>query len=396
MAAREFRRAGVPVTFFAGSSAGEAQGLDGIDVIGLGGHDLLESRPLSAMRNGIYNARACEALRRWIARHDTPQTVYHLHNWSQILSPAIFEPLRAVDDRTVVTCHDFFNVCPNGGFVRFRDSEPCALQPLSLACLASQCDRRSGRHKYWRAVRQLQLQRSARFAESRATFTFLHERMVRRFVEAGFAAADLRVIANPVEPWSRRRIAAEHNDLLLFVGRIGRDKGADIAALAAKAADLPIALIGTGELSQEICQGFPNARVLGWRDRQGILAEASRARVLVVPSRVTEPFGLVILEAAMSGLPVLVSNRAYLSIEAEREGFGMSFDPGDVGALTGLLKDLAIDDTSVGRMSCNGFARAAALANSPVSWAGEFLKLFEEKLGKARHRSRRMEQMAEA
>lgn len=393
MAAREFRKLGVAVTFFAGSSSGGTDGLEGIDVVALGGGDLLGSNPFAAMLHGIHNGRACEALRGWIARRDTPRTVYHLHNWSQILSPAIFEALRSVEDRTVVTCHDFFNVCPNGGFVRFRDSQPCALQPLSLACLASQCDRRSGRHKYWRAVRQLQLKRSARFGESRATFTFLHERMLAKFVEAGFEAADLRVIANPVVAWSRERIRAEDNDRLLFVGRMGRDKGADIAAQAARANDLAITLVGTGELAQEICRRFPNARLAGWRDRQGILAEAAHARALIVPSRVTEPFGLVILEAAMSGLPVLVSDRAYLSAEAGREGFGISFDPGDIGALTRLLQDLALDDLTIARMSRNGFARAGALANSPASWAGAFLDLFEEKLAKAQHHGSRLEQM---
>jgi hypothetical protein len=35
----------------------------------------------------------------WIAQHDTPRTVYHLHGWLQILSPAVLHAAAPVRDR---------------------------------------------------------------------------------------------------------------------------------------------------------------------------------------------------------------------------------------------------------------------------------------------------------
>jgi glycosyltransferase involved in cell wall biosynthesis len=381
MAAREYRKAGLRVTFFAGGS-GEAQGdLEDVELVTLNAKPLLGTSTAVALRQGLHNRGARDALRAWIQRHDTARTIYHLHNWSQILSPAIFEALRPVEHRTVVTCHDFFNACPNGGFIRFRTSEPCEHRPLSLACLATQCDRRSALHKYWRTARHMHLQRVARFGSSRATFTFLHERMRTRFIEAGFAGSDLRVIPNPVEPWSLHRIAAEKNRQLLFVGRVGRDKGADIAVAAADAANMAIAVAGTGELVDDLAKRFPRASMLGWCDRQRIAAAARQSRALIVPSRVIEPFGLVILEAAMCGLPVIVSERAYLAEDAVRDGFGIAFDPADPKGLARDLGVLASSDALVAEMSRNGFLRAARHAHSPDGWASAFLDIFEEKIG---------------
>jgi len=396
-AAREYRDAGVPVTFFTGGT-GEAtpDELDGIAVVSLGRQGLLRSSAGTAMRQGLHNRAAREALGGWVARHDTPRTVYHLHNWSQILSPAIFAALRPVEPRTIVTCHDFFNACPNGGFVNFAKSEPCRLRPLSAACLTTQCDRRSATHKYWRAARHLHLNRMARFVSNRATFTFLHERMRDRFVEAGFTGADLRVVPNPVEPWSREGIEAEANARLLFVGRVGRDKGADIAVEAARAASMPITVVGSGELANDLPARFTGVKMSGWCDRPGIVAAAKQARALIAPSRVVEPFGLVILEAAMSGLPVLVSDRAYLSGDVERDGFGLAFDPADLAALAGDVARIAHDDALVKRMSLNGLTRAPAYTHSPTQWANALLRIFREKLAEVSDGSRRQPLVAAA
>ena len=380
MAAREYRKLGLPVTFFTGGSGNATGDLEGIDLIALGTARLLDLPKWAAMRQGLYSKMVRNALAAWIVQNDTERTVYHLHNWSQTLSPAVFEALRPVEQRTIVTCHDFFNACPNGSFLDFQKSKLCVSRPLSPACLAKQCDRRGAAHKYWRVLRHLQLGRSAAFGDSRATFTFLHARMRDKFVEAGFAAQDLRINPNPAEAWSKQRIAAEENTRLLFVGRIGRDKGADIAVEAAHAAKMPITLVGSGELAEDLAARFPEVRLAGWCDRSGIAAAAKQARTLIVPSRVTEPFGLVILEAAMSGLPVLVSDRAYLSSDVERDDFGIAFDPDDPRRLVALLSRLMRDDDAVRRMSLNGVSRAAACTHSPESWAGSFVRIFCEKL----------------
>ncbi|MGB5076715.1 MAG: glycosyltransferase family 4 protein [Sphingorhabdus sp.] len=380
-AAQEYQRRKIPVTYFAGAMEGAGDELEGIELVGLHGARLLDTSPARAIVQGFHNQAAHNCLRDWIAENDTGQTVYHLHNHSQILSPAIFAALAGVEDRLVVTCHDFFNICPNGGFTDFPRSLPCDLKPLSLRCLASQCDRRSSLHKYWRVARQIHLNRQARQVRSRATFTFIHDRMQEKFVDNGFSARRMVTIPNPVEPWSRARIPAEHNREFLFVGRLGSDKGADVAAEACVGAGVPLTFVGDGELEARLRAAGGEFKFAGWCNRAAILGHASRARALIVPSRVVEPFGLVIIEAAMSGLPVLVSDRAYLASDSQRLGFGQSFDPADPRSLTELVAGIATDDALVEQMSGNGFDRAGELALSVPEWSERFIGLFRSAIG---------------
>jgi glycosyltransferase involved in cell wall biosynthesis len=230
----------------------------------------------------------------------------------------------------------------------------------------------------------MHLNRLAGPARSQAIFTFLHDRMQTKFAESGFAANRMVTVANPVEPWSEERIPAEQNREFLFVGRLGRDKGADLVAESAAQAGVALTLVGDGELAETLRSAPGNLRLAGWCNRAEILEHARRARALIVPSRVVEPFGLVILEAAMSGLPVIVSDRAYLAADAERLGFGRNFDPSEPGSLTGLIATLAGSDAQVRDMSQSGFTRSNELGSTASAWSERFLGLFHELLAEAR------------
>ncbi|QIG53190.1 glycosyltransferase family 4 protein [Altererythrobacter sp. BO-6] len=380
-AARQYRRLGLPVTYICGDAANPELERIGVSTVALNSGPLLELSRLEAMRKGINNSAAEAIISNWIRRHDTANTVYHLHSWAQILSSAVFRALRPVEDRLIVTCHDFFNVCPNGGFTNFQKSAPCDLRPLSLPCLVTNCDRRSYLQKGWRVARQVKLNHTADFASSAATFTFLHERMRSRFVAAGFPAKNLATVPNPVEPWSKTRIAAEDNEGFLFVGRIGRDKGADLAIGAAERSGQELILAGTGELADEQSTSHEGIKFAGWLGSQEIASLARKARALIVPSRVVEPFGLVILEAAMSGLPVIVASHAYLAEDVMRIGCGRAFDIAEPQQLASMMASLAEDDDAIERMSKAGYAQAGSLGLTSARWLEAFVELFENKLG---------------
>lgn len=380
LAAREFRRQGHPVTYICGDKVTDELKQQDISVVALGSDALLDLPQRVAMRQGLHNTHAQAAIKRWIEQNDTPGTVYHVHNWSQILSPSIFRALRPVESRTVVTCHDFFNICPNGGFTHYRSSTPCELRPLSVRCLLSRCDRRNMAQKYWRVARHVSLNHQARFADSRCTFTVLHEKMKDRFIESGFAAKDIVSIPNPIEAWTSERIPAEQNEGFLFVGRIGRDKGADLAIRAARESRQHLTLVGHGELAKGNDEPDEHVKFVGWAGREEIARLASSARALIVPSRIVEPFGLVILEAGLSGLPVIVSSHAYLANDVVRLGFGMAFDMSKKHGLAEIMSGVADATPMVEEMSRAGFARAPSLCLSPEAWADTFIAIFERKL----------------
>ena len=198
-----------------------------------------------------------------------------------------------------------------------------------------------------------------------------------KFVGSGFPARNLVTLANPVEPWATERIPAERNRGFLFVGRLGADKGSDLAVQAARASGQHITLIGDPGPDSAALAADRNVTVAGWCDRAAIARHAAQARALVVPSRVTEPFGLVILEAAASGLPVIVSDRAYLASEVEAGGFGQSFCVSHPESLGHLFRKFADDDAIIEAMSRAGQVHARALCQSPEHWGDALLNLFE-------------------
>lgn len=96
------------------------------------------------------------------------------------------------------------------------------------------------------------------------------------------------------------------DDYFLFLGRINHDKGIRIAVDTVKAigAKLKVAGIESGvkiEESPDIKKvGFAN-----WKKRKELL---SKAKAVFVPTLYFEPFGYVIIEAAMSGTPVITTD----------------------------------------------------------------------------------------
>jgi glycosyltransferase involved in cell wall biosynthesis len=89
--------------------------------------------------------------------------------------------------------------------------------------------------------------------------------------------------------------------IFLYVGRVAVEKNVE----AFLALDLPGSkvIIGDGPQRADLSQRFPEAHFLGSRTGDELARIYSSSDVVVFPSR-TDTFGLVILEALASGVPV--------------------------------------------------------------------------------------------
>lgn len=380
LSAVEYKALGYEVVFITGVEDDGSLTQCGIETIGLGQEKLRTRSKSQAFVGGIYNHKAASKVTSWIKANDSPTTAYHLHNWAQILSPSIFSALAPVAKRTVVSCHDLFNVCPNGGLLHFPTSEPCQLKPMSTACWLSQCDRRGGMHKYWRMVRQMNLNRLARFDRSEMTFVSLHKGMEDLLRSVGFNPPKLTNIPNPATAYTAQRIECESNKPFLFVGRLTAEKGADIAIDEAKRAGVPIIMVGEGDLEDQLKTRYEKATFAGFCDRPAIAKYARQSRGIIVPSRVREPFGLVVAEGALSGLPVLISKQSMLSSHIESQGMGAAFDPTAPGDLSRLLRAWSDDNALTEQLSKNAYEKANEFCSSPTGWAQKFVDLMHDKL----------------
>jgi glycosyltransferase involved in cell wall biosynthesis len=95
----------------------------------------------------------------------------------------------------------------------------------------------------------------------------------------------------------------------LYVGRVEAVKGIDLAVAATQLAGVRLVVAGGAtESVRRWLAGFPHVTYVGVADRARLDRLMAEAIALVMPSY--ESYGLVLLEAAAAGLPVLASDTA--------------------------------------------------------------------------------------
>ena len=123
------------------------------------------------------------------------------------------------------------------------------------------------------------------------------------------------VIPNSFDP-EDFYVSPEKGDYVLFIGRLVKRKGPDIAALIAEKAGLKIKIAGPGATSvtpgnivaPEVTISGSHVEYVGPVGVEERAKLMSEARAVITPTLYLEPFGGVAVEAMMSGTPVLASD----------------------------------------------------------------------------------------
>ena len=174
----------------------------------------------------------------------------------------------------------------------------------------------------------------------------------------------------------RRLYAAPDDTLLLSVGRLQRRKGHDVVirAIAALNRDLPglrYVIAGEGDertrLEQLAGAEHVQDRVffVGSVGDEALPAYYAAADMFVLPNRIDtdgdiEGFGIVFLEAAAAGRPV-IGGRSGGVPEAVEDGVtGLLVDGSDVEAVAAAIRELAVSPETRRRMGRDGRARVLA------------------------------------
>lgn len=380
--ARLLRARGHDVTFISGDR-GDFGDLTahGVQTFSLGGKLLLDESRLKAAGRGIYNKAAARRISDFIAANDTDRTIYHLHGWSRILSPSVFDALRPVARRTFLHAHDFFLACPNGVYFDYARQQVCTRTPMSAGCLATQCDKRNAVQKGWRVLRQASLKRALGGATDWAGVMMIHPAMAPGLLRAGLDPDLLKIARNPAAPLVPSRIRAEENRSFCYLGQSMPGKGVEMLCRAARIAGVPLKIIGDVSQRPGLRRSFPEVTFTGWVDQAEIGDHLQDVRALVMPSRFTEPFGLVAAEASLSGLPLVVSKTAMLASEVEQLGLGHRADASTPEALAAALTRMAeLPDAEVRTISRRGHGRDAVLSQTDSDWLDGMLNMYREAL----------------
>jgi glycosyltransferase involved in cell wall biosynthesis len=180
---------------------------------------------------------------------------------------------------------------------------------------------------------------------------------------------------------------------IVFAGQFSPSKGVDVLVgafgqVAPRHLAARLVLVGSGTEEQRLramVSALPaevGGRVVftGRMDADGVAAHMGKARVVVaasLPAMVPEGAGLTVVEAALLGRPVIVSDDPALRDLLDRSGCGLVVAPGSADALAGALDEMLSEPVKATSMGEAG--RAVALQRHTVSAVvGRLRALFAE------------------
>ncbi len=340
-----------PILFAAAAPVDPRLHEAGVEVVCLDQPDLLgNSSKLAGMAQGTWNFAAAAEMRKLLARLPRENTIVHVHGWAKALSASIARPIQQSGLPAIYTMHEYFLLCPNGGFYNYPGNHVCKLEPMSGACWASNCDLRNYQRKLWRCLRQTVMEKVARLPEIFGDYILISQ--FQQNVVAGRlpSGARLHAVSNPIDCEDLGHKSDPARGSFLFVGRMSHEKGPLLLAEAARKAGITPVFAGDGPALAELAANYPEAKLLGWKSPAEVKALMREARALVFPSLWFEGQPLTVLEAKAMGTPTIVSDGCAGRDEVVDGETGFWFEGASVDSLAKALEK-SKDDKLLADMS---------------------------------------------
>lgn len=153
--------------------------------------------------------------------------------------------------------------------------------------------------------------------DTKNRFYSIFGKVFKRKTRTVFPGVDIALYSKPVSITDiEKKYHLRGKRLVIYVGRLDKEKGIEYLIRAAKDISAEIFILGGGDYQKELERQVKelklvNVHFLGYFDKdytKELRKFYQRADVVVVPSTVKEAFGLVILEAMAARTPVVASN----------------------------------------------------------------------------------------
>mgnify|MGYP003974620289 CR=1 FL=1 len=296
----------------------------------------------------------------------------YIHTWTKKISSSLFSALYGKGFDVNVVAHDYFLECPNGGYFNYSEKKLCNLQPLSFSCLISQCDKRNFIEKYIRIVRTIIQKNIISGLDFKICYVSNYQKKVMR--TNLITSRKDSILPNVVEINTNIRVAAENNKDIVFVGRFDKEKGVVDFINALKRSNLKAVFVGNGPLLSYIQDSNAALKIYKWVDRREVMKILEKSRFIVIPSLWHEADPLVNIEAALKGIPRIVSDRCAARDTVKNNKTGLVIDPVDLNSFSKALSDLCADDLLVKKISRDTYdwahkeAKKRAKINKEFKW----------------------------
>jgi glycosyltransferase involved in cell wall biosynthesis len=333
---------GYPVTFFSAvAPIADELRCPGINVVLTNQFDIkTDPSRFRAATQGIWNPQSARKMEQVLTGADPNRTILHVHGWTKALTSSIIRVALHRGVAVVVTLHDYFYACPNGGFFNFQRKESCPLRPLSTACLKENCDRDGYPEKLWRSVRQ-GVQNRFGFPSSKLlnfiTISDFSENVLKSFLPVN---AMIYRVASPSDFTKEAPVDVTANTQFICLGRLSPEKGLNLVAAVARDLNCEVTFVGEGPSRDEIKSINLQAQITGWQPREQVKIYLRSARCLVLSSLWYEAQPMVVAEAAAVGVPAIVSDRCAGREMVENGVTGLWFRSGDYADLRDKMTTL--------------------------------------------------------
>ncbi|WP_455577485.1 glycosyltransferase family 4 protein [Anaerosinus sp.] len=345
-------------------------------------HDILtdESR-LRAMIQGVWNKYALKKLREVLLELDTKDTIIHIHTCQKALSSSCVSIAIKMGFKVVYHVHDYGLVCPNLGFYNYKKQQVCNERALSFSCIVSNCDSRCYLHKFWRCIRQWVQNQWGLMPRKIENYIFVSNFsffILERFLPQN---SQKYFLDNPIDISPQECVAINKNDMIIFIGRLSKEKNPILLARATRDLNMSTVFIGAGDCEDKIKEINPKAVITGWLSKDEMEIYIKKARALVLPSSCYETQGLVVNEVAAYGIPSIVSDVSAAKDFVEDRENGLIFENNNLDSLKIKLQELFDDKfaENLGRNSYNKFYSKNFSINLYIE---KLIKIYQEILEK--------------
>ena len=186
-------------------------------------------------------------------------------------------------------------------------------------------------------------------------------------------AVDLEIFGERVAQARRKRtrLRAElgmDRCTFLYVGRLDPEKGLEVLLRAMEDVAGELVVVGSGGLEARLRQQAPaSVRFVGQVARDDLVPWYAAADAFVLPS-LSEPWGMVVNEAAAAGLPIVATEAVGAAWDLVEDGVnGFRVAAGDARALAAALGRLAADPDL--RRRAGRQSESIAAGCTPHAWA---------------------------
>ena len=256
--------------------------------------------------SNLFNKKAEKKLLEIIDNFGNEEVVVHIHGWTKALTSSIFKKLHKYKNvRVILTLHDYFYVCPNGGLYNYKKQIICDKKGGSFKCLLCNCDKKNYLTKLFRYVRFVKQKKDMKCVKDFIYISSLNKRVFENNVSF---KPNLYYLPNFTSCKKQFIADVQTKKYFGYIGRLDLEKGIDIFCEAITLTGVEAMVIGDGQLRQTLESKYKNIKFVGWIGKEDYPKYFSDIKCFVFPSKWYEGAPLVLKEVFSFGIPFLVSD----------------------------------------------------------------------------------------